>query len=351
MHLFAGGGGGILADLILGHNPICAVEWDAYCCQVLRERAAEGWFPNLHVWEGDVRLFDPSEYTGRVDCIHAGFPCQDISVAGHRAGVGKDTRSGLYREILRVADVVRPKFLFLENVSAILHNGFGTVLGDLAARGYDARWCCLRASDVGANHRRDRWWLLAHADSGGRSTKSWEQQEKRAKVFDPSSTRDVAHTMLSGWWWDEREGENAEHAVANAGRKHEPGDATGLETCQGFWPASNLHDQSSSAGQDVAEAPGQQREWGGGTRTGREGLADGSWRNASLPVGGVADELASDVVRCGWWEEEPNIGRVTKSEEHRVKKLKALGNGQVPSQCATAFKILMGGLENEKVKK
>lgn len=161
MHLFAGIGGGLLADLILGHRPIVAVEWEPYACQVLRERAAEGWFPGLHVWEGDVRLFDPSEYTGSVDCIHAGFPCQDISVAGKQAGVSEGTRSGLYREVLRIAGVVRPRYLFLENVSAILSNGLGTVLADLAAMGYDARWCCIRASDVGAPHQRDRWWLLA----------------------------------------------------------------------------------------------------------------------------------------------------------------------------------------------
>jgi DNA (cytosine-5)-methyltransferase 1 len=161
MHLFAGVGGGLLCDLILGHRPVVAVEWEQYACQVLRERAAEGWFPGLHVWEGDVRLFDPSEYAGKVDCIHAGFPCQDISVAGKQAGVSEGTRSGLYREVLRIAGIVRPKYMFLENVAAILSNGLGTVLGDLAAMGYDTRWCCIRASDVGAPHHRDRWWLLA----------------------------------------------------------------------------------------------------------------------------------------------------------------------------------------------
>jgi DNA (cytosine-5)-methyltransferase 1 len=161
MHLFAGAGGGLLADLILGHTPIVAVEWDAYACQVLRERAAEGWFPELRVWEGDVRLFDPSEYTGIVDCIHAGFPCQDISVAGKQAGVGEETRSGLYREVLRIAGVVRPRYLFLENVAAIVSNGLGTVIADLTALGYDAEWLCLRASDCGAPHQRDRWWCMA----------------------------------------------------------------------------------------------------------------------------------------------------------------------------------------------
>lgn len=167
MHLFAGIGGGLLADLILGHTPVVAIEWDAYACKVLRERAADGWFPGLSVWEGDVRLFDPSEYTAKVDCIHAGFPCQDISVAGKQAGVSEGTRSGLYREVLRIAGVVRPKQLFLENVSAILSNGLGTVLGDLAALGYDCRWLCIRASDVGAPHHRDRWFALANSTGDG----------------------------------------------------------------------------------------------------------------------------------------------------------------------------------------
>ena len=162
MHLFAGAGGGLLCDLILGHEPIAAVEWDPYCCRVLRERAADGWFPGLHVWEGDVRLFDPSDYAGRVEVVHAGFPCTDISRAGNQAGVGEGTRSGLYREVLRIADIVRPRYLFMENVAAILANEFlGTVLGDLAARGYDARWTCVPASAAGAPHYRDRWWCLA----------------------------------------------------------------------------------------------------------------------------------------------------------------------------------------------
>ena len=73
LHLFAGAGGGLLSDLILGHEPVCAVEWDKYACSVLRERVADGWFTNMQVYEGDVRLFDPSEYAGRVDCIAAGI--------------------------------------------------------------------------------------------------------------------------------------------------------------------------------------------------------------------------------------------------------------------------------------
>jgi DNA (cytosine-5)-methyltransferase 1 len=196
MHLFAGHGGGLLADRILGHTPIVAVEWDKYACQVLRERAADGWFPGLQVWEGDVRMFDPSEYTGRVDCIHAGFPCQDISTAGKQAGVGPETRSGLYREVLRIAGVVRPKQLFLENVSAIVSNGLGTVLADLAALGYDSEWLCLRASDCGANHYRDRWWLLANTNNNGKPISAIHDEAQRMQKHGESHVANTNSTQL-----------------------------------------------------------------------------------------------------------------------------------------------------------
>lgn len=198
MHLFAGIGGGLLADKILGHEPIISVEWDGYCCQVLRERAADGWFPGLRVWEGDVRMFDPSEYAGKVDCIHAGFPCQDISVAGNQAGVGHETRSGLYREVLRIAGIVRPRYLFFENVSAILSNGLGTVLADLATMGFAAEWGCIRASDCGAPHHRDRWWCLAtNADSQQRSASGMGQDSGTDWRNDPSGVRQMVSDAKS----------------------------------------------------------------------------------------------------------------------------------------------------------
>jgi DNA (cytosine-5)-methyltransferase 1 len=224
MHLFAGIGGGLLADLILGHEPIIAVEWDRYACQVLRDRAKDGWFPGLSVWEGDVRMFDPSEYAGKVDCIHAGFPCQDISVAGNQAGVGHETRSGLYREVLRIAGVVRPKYLLLENVAAIVTNGLDTVISDITALGYDVEWLCLRASDCGANHHRDRWWCLCtytdskqwgasgveqdpwadrRDNSGGICEVLADTDSTRRKGYGDSAERgrtEYAESCISGWW-------------------------------------------------------------------------------------------------------------------------------------------------------
>lgn len=202
MHLFAGAGGGLLADLILGHTPIVAVEWDKYCCSILRERAAEGWFPDLQVYEGDIRMFDPSEYKGRVDCIHAGFPCQPHSVAGKRKGEA-DERN-LWPDTARIIGDIRPQFIMLENVPGIVSTGFvWNVVGDLAEMGYDARWGIISAAEVGAPHRRERWWCFAKrtdTDVGGRDKtltvrKRREQWEEYSSVCARSFTNPDSHGL------------------------------------------------------------------------------------------------------------------------------------------------------------
>lgn len=169
-HLFAGAGGGILGDLILGHNPVFAVEWDKHCCTTLRRRTAE-WFPGLHVHEGDVRMFDPSKWEGRVDCIHAGFPCQDISAAGTGTGID-GSRSGLVSEVFRTIDAIRPRFVFLENSPRIRTKGRDRVIASLVARGYAWNDGILGAADVGAWHVRDRWWCLAANADGLRDART-----------------------------------------------------------------------------------------------------------------------------------------------------------------------------------
>ncbi|MGX5708246.1 DNA cytosine methyltransferase [Brucella lupini] len=106
-----------------------------------------------------------------VDVITGGFPCQDLSLAGKKAGMGEGTRSGLWSEIDRLIGELRPKFVIVENVANLLSGPseqpggwFGRVLGDLASIGYDAEWHCIPATYLGAWHRRDRVWLLAYAN-------------------------------------------------------------------------------------------------------------------------------------------------------------------------------------------
>lgn len=101
------------------------------------------------------------------DVITGGFPCQDLSNAGKRAGLA-GTRSGLWRYLCGAIRMVRPKHAIVENVAALLSNGMDTVLGDLAEIGYDTEWHCIPASYVGAPHNRDRVWIIANPERGER---------------------------------------------------------------------------------------------------------------------------------------------------------------------------------------
>jgi DNA (cytosine-5)-methyltransferase 1 len=101
-----------------------------------------------------------------VDVLCGGFPCQDLSYAGKGAGLDGE-RSGLWGEYARLIRELRPRYVVVENVSALLARGLGRVLGDLAACGYDAEWDCIPASAVGAPHRRDRVWLVAYPHGEG----------------------------------------------------------------------------------------------------------------------------------------------------------------------------------------
>ena len=189
MHLFAGCGGGLLSDLILGHEPICAVEWWGPGAEVLRKAVKGGWFPSLCVWEGDVRLFDASPYEGKVDCIAAGFPCQPHSTAGRQ--LAENDERDMWPATLTIIGKVRPKLIFLENVSGIVSNGYAAIVaGDLAKSGYNCIWLPLSASNIGADHERERWWCLAYLEC--------ERQQGQGECFKPIHPKANPYREASG---------------------------------------------------------------------------------------------------------------------------------------------------------
>ena len=153
---FSGIGGFSYAaeHIVGGFETVAFVEREPYCQQILNKH-----WPSVPIYD-DITTFNPKPYSADVIC--GGFPCQDISTAGKQAGIKEGTRSGLFYELMRVVRLVRPRFVILENVAAILTNGLDTVLGELASAGFDAEWACIPASAVGACHQRDRWWLVAY---------------------------------------------------------------------------------------------------------------------------------------------------------------------------------------------
>lgn len=147
------GGLDLVAETMLGTRLAWCAETDPHAAAVLASR----WpgVPNL----GDITSLD-WRAVPRVDLVTAGWPCQDISLAGTGSGIKEGTRSGLWITIAQGLDQIRPGLVFLENVAALRRRGLSRVLGDLAAIGYDAQWTCVRASDAGAPHRRDRLFIL-----------------------------------------------------------------------------------------------------------------------------------------------------------------------------------------------
>jgi len=152
--LFAGIGGFDLGLERAGMRCEWQVEIDPYARAVL----AKHW-PGVRRHD-DVRTFPPPEGEWGVDVICGGFPCQDISVAGKGAGLA-GARSGLWYEYARIIGELRPRYVIVENVAALLTRGADVVLGTLASLGYDAEWHVIPASAVGAPHRRERLWVVA----------------------------------------------------------------------------------------------------------------------------------------------------------------------------------------------
>jgi DNA (cytosine-5)-methyltransferase 1 len=145
---------------------ICCVEADGYCQRLLFARMLDGSLDCCPI-HGDVRTFDGRCWRGCVDLVCGGFPCQDISCAGRGAGIDGE-RSGLWAEMARIVGEVRPRYVFVENVAALVNRGMGRVLGDLSGLGYDAEWLTLSAADVGAPHLRQRVFILADAQCAER---------------------------------------------------------------------------------------------------------------------------------------------------------------------------------------
>ena len=184
LDLFSGIGGFSLGlDRTGGFETVAFCEIEPYPRAVLKKH-----WPKVPCYE-DVR--DRQFVRGEADIITAGFPCQDLSFAGRRAGItGK--RSGLYREVVRALRLVRPKYAIVENVAALLTGGMGRVLGDVAALRYDAEWDCISASDCGAPHGRDRVWITL-TDTDRRQQSVWDAESHGRRIGRKAKTQEAGN--------------------------------------------------------------------------------------------------------------------------------------------------------------
>ena len=157
--LFSGAG---LCDLGLSwaglhHQFFCEI--DPFCRSVLTRH-----WPDTPIYQ-DVAGLKGAELP-QIDILCGGFPCQDVSSAGKRAGIKTGTRSGLWYEFRRIIEESRPKYVIIENVRGLLSLGVEVVLQDLADIGYDAEWEVLSAAACGAPHHRERVFIVAYPHGG-----------------------------------------------------------------------------------------------------------------------------------------------------------------------------------------
>lgn len=377
--LFAGAGGGILGGKLLGWRTRCAVEFDSYAARVLLARQRDGALDRFPIWD-DVRTFDGRRWRGSIDVVSGGFPCQDISCAGKGAGIGGE-RSGLWSEMARIVGEVRPRFVFVENSPLLVSRGLDRVLTDLASLGFDATWGVVGADDVGAPHRRKRFWLVADRDGEGLAERelrgrdsrqaersvagqdavlgrlAWTEGRDRLMWQTPSAqktTRSGELVNADGTPWD---GESKPHSKAT-GLPVQTALLDQIAT-RATWatPVSKSvsggrmgRDGGAHARAAMVEQHGEEvmRQVTGGRLNPR-------WVEwlMGFPIGWTSlDPLPSDAMDRwldpDWWAIDPadvgEIPRVSEKEPNRAGQLKALGNAQVPLCAATAWSLLSGSL-------
>ena len=322
--LFTGIGGIDLGFERAGIKTVWQVEIDPFCRKVLERH-----FPDARRYHNikRVKQFAP------VDIVSGGFPCQDISSAGRMRGIdGK--RSGLWSEMWRVIRIVRPRFVVVENVAALLNRGIERVVGNLAESGYDCEWDCLPAIAFGAPHRRDRIFLVAYP-------------AQRGLAVCGSASRSARHALLS------REG------LADAsccGRQ---------ESTQGV-AIEEPKRRSGNSRQTMADSPrlleGREIERAIGERIRQSGesinLADtngnnGHGRSGAVQVGriGSAEEIAQHDFGPGTqWLVEPSVGRVAHGVPARVDRLKGLGNAVVPQIAEWIGRRIVAAVSHEQAR-
>ena len=167
--LFSGIGGLDLAVKLVfpEARTVAFCERESYAAATLVARMEDKTLDEAPIWS-DITTFDGKPWRGKVDTLIGGFPCTDISVSGKKEGIIKGNRSGLFYEYARLIGEIRPRYVFVENVSGLLDNrAMGIVLGEFSSLGLTCEWGMFSASECGSTHQRKRIFLLAHPKYDG----------------------------------------------------------------------------------------------------------------------------------------------------------------------------------------
>lgn len=278
-----------------GYRAVCHVEREAFSAACLVAAMEQDAVVEAPIWD-DVGTFDGAAWRGLVDIITAGFPCQPWSHAGKRQGT--DDERWIWPDIARTIRDVQPRYVFLENVPGLISGGgLELVFGDLAEAGYDAEWDVVSAAEVGAPHKRERVFILAHT---GRGTPGILPRCPRTE----GGGEAVGHTIGRG----------------HDGGAREPG--------------------RRSTGRTIASGAGEELGDAERTRRTEAGAGDRQHSGPEPETGGGEFPPGPDGDWSGWPGPKPSICRGSNGLPARTDQLRALGNGVVALQAAYAFELL-----------
>lgn len=311
LSLFSGIGGFDLAAEWMGWNNIAAIEKDNFCQKVLKKN-----FPNIKIYD-DVRTFPAANYTGRVDILTGGFPCQPFSAAGKRKGTSDDRH--LWPEMLRVISIIKPTWVIAENVRGILSIESGLVFEqvclDLEAIGYEVQPVIIPACSLDAPHKRERVWFIAYNKSAGTRE-------------DESGIRSVSDGYI-----------DRPQNVTNTGQQYgSQGDVEGMDTDTSERTTCTANTERQN--KDVASSTIEGRERSSSEDQGRLGQLDRNssykepnwnqnWIEVAAEFCGVDDGLPVELEQF----------KLSKSR-HRAEQLKGYGNAIVPQIAYEIFKTI-----------
>lgn len=296
-----------------GFNTIWFVENNKYCQAVLRKH-----WPSATIYD-DITQVNWAEVP-KVDVLTGGFPCQDISNAGKRKGITGE-RSGLWKEFAKAISVLRPRVVFIENVSALINRGLNVVLRDLATLGYNAEWSCLPARSVGAPHKRDRVFIIAYTNCKWSDWKQCATSVAETRGGRTMAESDIPNTHRSRF---------KEYLQSKEGRLTFKSN-TDVAYAEFVRPSERSAQGTDSRGQRAVCSLGLQ-----GREVGRN-FAKRSIRDEKERL----QEFRNTIGRTQW-ETEPNVDRmvngVSKGLDNHIwrERIKSLGNAVVP-QCAQFF--------------
>jgi len=288
--LFSGIGGIEIGFENAGFKTIWFVENDPYAQKILNKQ-----FLTAQIY-GDIKNLD-FKSVPKVDIITGGFPCQDISNAGNRAGI-QGSRSSLWKYYLKAISEIRPKIAFIENVSALLNRGLDTVLSDLASIGYDAEWHCVPASAVGALHKRDRIYIIAYPNCNGCLNERKLQKKRCEGDAFKEIRRDYTRSR-----YDEQKSFNASNSMFRGYNRKQ---------CQ-----ESLQKKNSNVENSICN--GVKKRYRKKNNRGEKSQEYSNY--PSKPSTGEWQSI---------WSTEPKLGRVVDGIPNRMDRVKCLGNAVVP---------------------